>query len=75
MLSTLADDGKQFNADVSQIFTSELITLQVFTSDSVEVFVEVVVSHAFEVVSSGFAKKELENNRKLKLMMYHKFLL
>ena len=27
VLSTLADDGKQFNADVSQIFTSELITL------------------------------------------------
>ena len=37
--------------------------------------VEVVVSYAFEVVSSEFAKKEMENNSKLKLMTYHKFLL
>ena len=39
-----------------------------FTSDSVEVFVQVVVSYAFEVVSSKFAKKEMENNSKLKIM-------
>ena len=46
-----------------------------FTSDSVEVVVEVVVSYAFEVVSSEFAKKKMENNSKLKLMTYYKFLL
>ena len=46
-----------------------------FTSDPVEVFVQVVVSYAFEVVSSEFAKKEMENNSKIKLKTYHTFLL
>ena len=46
-----------------------------FTSDSVEAVVEVVVSYAFEVVSLEFAKMEMENNSELKLMTYHKFLL
>ena len=46
-----------------------------FTSDSVEAVVEVVVSYAFEVVSLEFAKKEMENNSELKLMTCHKFLL
>ena len=79
MLSTSAGEGKEFNANVSEVFTSELFTSgiftsEVFTSDSVEVAVEVVVSNAFDVASE-FAKKEMENNSKLKLMKYHKFLL
>ena len=79
VLSTSADQGKDFNANVSEIktselftsgiFTSELFTLYVFTSDSVEVVVEVGVPYAFENVSSEFAKKEMENNSKLKLIM------
>ena len=43
--------------------------------NSVEVFVEVVVSYAFEVVSSEFTEKEMKNNSKLKLMTHHKFFL
>ena len=74
VLSTSAGEGKEFNANVSEVFTSELFTSEVFTSDSVEVVVEVVVSNAFDVASE-FAKKEMENNSKLKLMKYHKFLL
>ena len=70
VLSTSADESKEFNSNVSEVFTSGI-----FTSDSVEVVVEVVVSYAFKVVSSEFAKKEMENNSKLKLMTYHKFLL
>ena len=80
VLSTSADEGKEFKENLSEIFTSELFTSeiftsQIFTSDSVEVFVEVVVSYAFDVVSWEFAKKEVENNSKLKFMTYHKFLL
>ena len=85
MLSTSADGGKEFNANVleiftlelftSGIFTSELFISQVFTSDSVKVVAEVVVPYAFKVVSSEFAEKEMKNNSKLKLMTYHKFLL
>ena len=70
VLSTSADESKEFNSNVSEVFTSGI-----YTSDSVEVVVEVVVSYAFKVVSSEFAKKEMENNSKLKLMTYHKFLL
>ena len=65
MLSTSADQGKDFNANVSEIytselftsgiFTSELFTSYLFTSDSVDVVLEVVVPYAFEVVSSQFA--------------------
>ena len=85
LLSASADESQEFNANVSEtftlelfksgIFTSELFTSQLFTSDSVEVVVEVMVSYAFEVVSSEFAKKEMENNSKLNLMTYNKFLL
>ena len=75
VLSTSADESKEFNSNVSEVFTSELFTSGIFTSDSVEVVLEVVVSYAFKVVSSEFAKKEMENNSKLKLMTYHKFLL
>ena len=42
------------------MFTPELFTSQVFTSDSVELVVEVAVSYAFEVVSLKFTKKETE---------------
>ena len=74
VLSTSADKGKEFNANISEIFTSELFSeCKHLTSDLVEVVVEVVVSYAFEVVSLEFAKKEVENNSKLKLMTYHKF--
>ena len=85
VLSTSADGGKELNANVSEIFipelfasgifTSKLFTLYVFTSDSVEVVAEVLVSYAFKVVSSEFAKKEKENNSKPKLKTYRKFLL
>ena len=85
VLSTSADEGKEFIVSVSEMviselftsgkFTSELFTSQVFTSDSVEAFVELVVSYAFEVVSSECAKKETENNSKLKLITDHTFLL
>ena len=85
VLFTSADEGKEFNINVSEIvtselfasgiFTSELFISQVFTSDSVEVVVEVLVSYAFEVVSSEFTKKEMENNSKIKLITYHTFLL
>ena len=73
MLSPSADEAKEFKANVSKIFTSGLFTSGIFTSymftsDPVEVFVQVVVSYAFEVVSSEFAKKEMENNSKLKIM-------
>ena len=72
MLSTSVDVGKEFKANVSEIFTSGIFTSYVFISDSVEVF---MVSYAFEFVSWKFAKKEMKNNSKLKLMTSHKFLL
>ena len=75
MLSTSADEGKEFKANVSEKFTSGIFTSYVFTLDSVEVFVELVVSYAFEVVSSEFTKEEMKNNSKLKLTTYHKFFL
>ena len=53
----------------------KVIYIKVFTSDSVEVVADLVVSYAFKVASSEFAKKEMENNSKLKLTTYHKLLL